>query len=179
MKTFFSDNPSVTQHLIPMGTLGTKQFDKLDANDPWHIALRKIHPESRKPFRAMIEKIKGARRNFETLQQSSQESIKASIQIYNVGKKQEDHRTQIKFPRLMVSETRVTTKSSQNILSVSYASQARTKGSPSRQSFRRNREPTIDTMEIREDLLISRDLKPPPAFSNIDIEHLRTSYGLN
>ena len=67
MKTFFSNVDNQSTVTPGYFALGTRQFDKLDANDPWHQALKKLHPENRKPFRVAIEKIKERRKEFESL----------------------------------------------------------------------------------------------------------------
>jgi hypothetical protein len=65
-----------------------RQGSKLNALDPLSKALKQLNPDSRKPFREIIERIKYAKREYEDIRKASEEAVRASIQIYH-GHKQD------------------------------------------------------------------------------------------
>lgn len=79
---------------------------KLNAQDSLSKALKQLHPDSRKPFREIIERIKYAKREYEDIRQSSEEAVRASIQIYS-GKRSEAKLNLLKFDSLSSLNSRL------------------------------------------------------------------------
>jgi len=48
-----------------------RQASKLNALDPLSKALKQLHPDARKPFREIIDRIKYAKREYEEIKHSS------------------------------------------------------------------------------------------------------------